>query len=362
MLRYKAGFSLVELMIAITLGLVLMGGVIQMFLGSKAAFSTQQATSQIQEAGRLAQEFIARDIRMAGYMGCSSRALSNLDSTLKSSNTFPFMMLEETPVAGVMGVVAVRGYSAEPTGSNLSPDPLPNTDLIVITKAGGNDVSLTKNNNSATLFASLNQTEAGVCPGNKDRLDGLCNEDILIVTDCQKARIFQGTTVNDSSGEIHITHASSGSPGNDPSAWGPGTNADPANTYGDGSQILKMERLVYYIAEGRSGRPSLWQNVNGVTLEILEGVEDMHLTYGIDTNADKIPDSYKTATEINTLGVKSWFNVLSVRVQLLVQSLENGVLPEQQIYSFGGDVDKKAEDRRLRHVFISTIGIRGRLD
>lgn len=362
MWRYKAGFSLIELMIAITLGLVLMGGVIQMFLGSKAAFSSQQATSQIQESGRLALEFLARDIRMAGYIGCSNRALSNFDSTLKNADTFPYFMLEETATSGVMGVTAVRGYSAEPAGANLTPDPLPDTDLIVITRAGGNDVTVSKNNDSATLFATLNQTEVGACTGNNNRLNGICPNDILIVTDCQKARIFHATNVNNSAGEIHITHAASGTPGNAPSAWGPGAAADPANTYGDGAQILKMERLVYYIAEGRSGLPSLWQNVNGVALEILEGVEDMHLTYGVDTNSDKVPDNYRSAAQIDASGVKNWFNVSSVRIQLLVQSMEDGVLPEKQVYSFGDDVDKQASDRRLRHVFVNTIGIRSRLD
>ncbi|ARU27615.1 hypothetical protein CBR65_09340 [Cellvibrio sp. PSBB006] len=73
-MRKQAGLSLIELMIAITLGLILMAGVIQVFLSSRVTFATQQAMSRVQETGRLAVEFMARDIRMAGYMGCTSRS------------------------------------------------------------------------------------------------------------------------------------------------------------------------------------------------------------------------------------------------------------------------------------------------
>src|ERR1043165_5123513 len=64
MANTQKGFSLVELMISITLGLVLMGGVLQMFLGSKAAYTNQRAVASVQESGRLALEFMTRDIRM----------------------------------------------------------------------------------------------------------------------------------------------------------------------------------------------------------------------------------------------------------------------------------------------------------
>ncbi|RYZ81289.1 MAG: prepilin-type N-terminal cleavage/methylation domain-containing protein, partial [Moraxellaceae bacterium] len=48
MIKQK-GLSLVELMIAITLGLILMSGVVKVFLNSKSTYSTQQALSRIQE-------------------------------------------------------------------------------------------------------------------------------------------------------------------------------------------------------------------------------------------------------------------------------------------------------------------------
>ncbi len=360
MRRYCAGFSLVELMIAITLGLVLMGGVLQMFIGSRVTYSTQQATSHIQETGRLALEFMARDIRMAGYIGCASRSILRVDSTLKGAAFF-HSMLALTP-AGAAGVSAVHGYSASnaPAAAGLNPSPLADTDILVVTRAMGEDITVSKNKEDAEFFARLDRVESRACTGNKDRLSGLCDGDILVVTDCQKARVFQATSVANVSNELKITHAATGAPGNNSATWGGPTDA--ANHYGDGSQILKIERTVYYIANGRSGRPSLWQNTNGITMEILEDVARMVILYGVDTNGDGIPDAYQSAANIEAGGVSRWFNVLSVRVQLLVQSQEDNVAPQKQIYSFAGQNNIEASDLRIRQVFISTIGIRSRLD
>lgn len=358
--KLQKGFSLVELMISITLGLILMGGVIQMFISSKTAFNTQRGVSNVQESGRLAIEFMARDIRMAGFMGCASRKIGQVDSTVKGTD-FQYDMLDSSATPGVLVLDAIRGYSATPAGLVLSPAPLANTDFFVVTGAMDDDVSVIKDKAAATMFASLTKQEAKACPnGTDDRLSGICPGDVLLVTDCKKARIFQATKVSVSSGELHINHEASGSPGNDISSWG--GNSDPDNSYTDGGQILKMQRVIYYLAKGKSGRPSLWQNTGGISLEILEGVEDMHITYGRDTNNDLIPDTYNSAAQVDAIGAAAWHNVSSVRLHLLVQSLDDNVVPEKQTYSFADDIDKEAADFRLRQVFVSTVGIRSRLN
>ncbi|UZE95602.1 PilW family protein [Alkalimarinus alittae] len=65
----QTGFSLVELMIAMVLGLVLMAGVIQIFLGSKQTYSVVSAQSHTLENGRFGLFFISRSLRHAGYWG-----------------------------------------------------------------------------------------------------------------------------------------------------------------------------------------------------------------------------------------------------------------------------------------------------
>lgn len=355
MRRLDKGFSLVELMISVVLGAVLMAGVVKTFLGSKTAFSSQQAISRIQETGRLAMEFMAKDIRMAGYMGCVSRDFLKMDSTLKDQSNFPNDML-----------TAVKGYSIDASGSGLpsdlvlSPTPLANTDVFVVTSAASSGVIVNKNNNSATLFGTLGLVEANACAAGTDRYSGICDGDILVVSDCAKARVFQATSVNESSGEIHITHAGSGTPGNDPTSWGGSSTPEPV--FGPGSEIIKMTRTVYYVAKSAgSARPSLWQKTTDrlTSTELLEGVEDMSISYGRDTTTtpDSVPDVYTNAAGVGT----NWDRVLSLRLQVLVQTAEDRVVPEKQVYTFAEDVNKTAADYRMRQVFISTIGIRSRL-
>jgi type IV pilus assembly protein PilW len=59
--------SLVELMIAMVIGLVLMAGMGQILLSGKQSFNTQAGMGAIQENGRFAMFFLQRDLRMAGF-------------------------------------------------------------------------------------------------------------------------------------------------------------------------------------------------------------------------------------------------------------------------------------------------------
>ena len=68
------GFSLVELMVAITLGLLLTAGMIQLFSSSRLTFQTTDGLARIQENGRFAMELLKRDLRQAGERGfCAGR-------------------------------------------------------------------------------------------------------------------------------------------------------------------------------------------------------------------------------------------------------------------------------------------------
>jgi len=53
----QQGLTLVELMIAMVIGLILIAGVIQIFLSSQQAYRTQESMSRIQESGRFAWRY-----------------------------------------------------------------------------------------------------------------------------------------------------------------------------------------------------------------------------------------------------------------------------------------------------------------
>ena len=64
--RHQTGFSLVELMIALTLGLIVLLAISSIYIGSQQTYRVQDDNARIQEAGRYALEVIGRNIRQAG--------------------------------------------------------------------------------------------------------------------------------------------------------------------------------------------------------------------------------------------------------------------------------------------------------
>lgn len=67
---HQTGLTLIEIMIALLIGAFLLGGVMQIFINSRQTYTMQDNLSKLQENGRFAMEFLAKDIRMAGYWGC----------------------------------------------------------------------------------------------------------------------------------------------------------------------------------------------------------------------------------------------------------------------------------------------------
>lgn len=66
--KKQQGLSIVELMVALAVGMVLIAGIMQVFLASKNTYAVNEAMSRVQENGRFALEFIARSARQAGYV------------------------------------------------------------------------------------------------------------------------------------------------------------------------------------------------------------------------------------------------------------------------------------------------------
>ncbi|MCI0507338.1 MAG: PilW family protein, partial [Gammaproteobacteria bacterium] len=64
----QRGFTIVEIMLAITLSLILIAGVLQIYLSSKESFRIQSELARLQENQRIALEFLQRDISKTGFV------------------------------------------------------------------------------------------------------------------------------------------------------------------------------------------------------------------------------------------------------------------------------------------------------
>lgn len=337
----QRGLSLVELMISITIGLILMTGVVQLFLSSRATFTTQQAMSRVQETGRLAIDFMARDIRMAGYAGCVSRGETEVVNGLSSDADGDFLYDFD---------VAMEGHSAGSADSadfldDLDADVEAGTDVLVVRSGGASVFPLTQaSGNSANIKVA--GAASGDCAGD------ICRGDVVVLSDCAQARRFQVTNLTAISGgtEINVVHSNAGgngnnsiSPGNSESTWD--------QEFGPGSELMRISTIIYYVADNAAGQPSLYQKIGSRSaVELVQGVESLRLFYAVDDGP------YQTEGSVT-----DWNAVSSVRIELLVRSLEDNVIQDVQGYTLAGTTVADPGDRRLRQVFTSTVALRNRL-
>ncbi|HEY0288249.1 MAG TPA: prepilin-type N-terminal cleavage/methylation domain-containing protein [Pseudomonas sp.] len=91
MRRHSEGFGLIELMVALTLGLVISLALSQMFISSKDTYLSQTASANLQEDARFVLNKLAQDIRMVGTFGC-------LGSVKDASDTGDFAAVFKAPI------------------------------------------------------------------------------------------------------------------------------------------------------------------------------------------------------------------------------------------------------------------------
>lgn len=310
---HQNGLSLIEMMVAIAISLILLAGVIQIFLGSKQSYRLNENMSRIQESGRFAMEFLARDMRMIGYQGCAS-----LDSVQ------PNIIADPPPPGGFSNDVVVTGMD---NVANISIGGLPvtdGTDIVNIRRGGGCQARLTgnmaANNANIQLIANPACFSAG---------------DILLITDCKDVDIFRASNVSQGGGSITIAHAQ---------------NVNITNflskAYNTEAFVMKFMDFNYFI----SGE-TLYRD----TQPLVDGVVNMQILYGIDTDNDRAPNQYVAAG-----AVADWSTVVALRVSLLLAGPDNGVVPAAQTVFYDG-LDQVMPDRRLYRTFTNTVGIRNRL-
>lgn len=334
--RYR-GLSLVELMVAMTVGLIVMLAVGEVYLSSSRTYRNQDALSRLQENARYALETLSYDIRMAGQVGCG------FDKT-KSVNVLDDISYGDLFTAPVLGIEEGGAIPSPFTAAPLIGD------VIRISRADENETSIESHNPASATFHFAETTT-------------IAKEDVLIVTDCETASIFQAS--NPASPDETLVHNSGAgvTPGNCTKFLGPKPIASGAcdtatsKEFLPGSKIYKMLSNLYFIAANPAGEPALYRQslVKGapVTQELVEGVEDMRISYGVDTTGDKAVDSTKTTGE-----VAIWDQVQTVQVSLLLRS-DNNVVDQPQAYTFNGSTTTPG-DRRLRKVFNATIAVRSR--
>lgn len=320
-LRRQLGMTIVELMIAMTIGLVILGAVSTLFINVQLSVRNADSMSRIQENARFAIELMARDIRMAGYIGCGNLGSGTINT------------IANAPVPQLNASNAIRGQDA-PSGT-IAGIALVGGDTVTVMRGTGSDVHLVGNLLPDNANIQINSNP-----------DGFAKDDVLMVTNCSNTDVFRVTNNPSSGGSATLTHAKETNTGN------------RIGTYGPDAFVMRLARFVYFVGTNPgTNRPSLYRANTiagaGVAEELVDNVENMEIEYGVDTNNDNAADEYRAAA-----AVTNWESVISVRLRLLVASADNNILPAAQSHTFNGTT---VSDRRMRQVFTTTIAIRNRL-
>lgn len=319
----QTGLTLIELMIALALGLLLVAALGYLFIGNRQTYRAQDNIARVQENGRYAMEVLGQDLRMVGYIGCGALGEAAMNSTAAGAGA----MAPPTP-ASVLG--GTEGGSGADTLSLMRVDGRG----AVLTAAMANAAA------EVPIPASPRQYAAGTH---------------FLIADCLNADLFRNSA-EVAAGATSIAHA----------AAALNTSANLSKAYGADALVFPFEGLTYRIQNNPAGNPALYRDVNGAAQEVVENVKDMQIVYGVDSDGDGAVNAYVTADN-----VADWARVLAVRVSLLLRSPAANVATAPQTAPFwdrdnDGSSDLSATDadlqaRRLLYVYTSTFGLRNRL-
>lgn len=303
----QRGLTLVELMVAITIGVFLTGAVAALYANTRAGFDYSNEVARMQENGRFALEVLSRDIRMAGYNGCGRNV--NTANVVNGAGGDP-MLDFSTPIRGYDG-----GNSTFPAALT-SAGALTSSDALILI-GGNSDDLVVKSHNPPS--AQIDTNTHSIKPG-----------EILLITDCSKASIFQitGPTNNNNNATNVVHNTGTGTPGNCTKFLGASCPNSSSYTYKPGSLLMRLSSSAYFIGNSSlgDGSHSLYVlELAGTTgtpgaRELLTGVHDMQISYGLDTDGDFDVNSFTTANNIT-----NWAQVIAVRVSLTMRSSKTNI-------------------------------------
>ncbi|OZC35175.1 hypothetical protein B9Q17_08040 [Marinobacter vinifirmus] len=357
----QSGLTLVELLIASTLGLILLLGVVQLFVSSSDSFRMAESIGRMQESGRLAQDVLGRAIRNADYWGCLQGV--EVDSVLDpDGDDYDPDLHDFNGAPGVTFDVS--------DGSNNG-------------VAGSVIISLKGVRSAGIRMSSTHQVSASSSQIKLESLpSGLLDKSgVVMLSDCQNAVVFQLTSVNENSLTIGHNTGSVVDPGNMKKVGGGCPNgSNSANcfpdTYENGEIFLPFTEI-YRLSEDADGRRSMFltRGISGssakpVSLELVSDVIEMEAQVGIGTQGDNVITSWLDVTNANLATINSSY-VKAVRISLLVRSPEDRVARQRQQVCFPAWTDcsssanlwepADANDRHYYRVYTSTYSIRNRL-
>ena len=309
----QGGLSLIELMIALLLGIVLTFAAVNLFLRSKISYLEDEEYGRLQENGRYALRLVGRELSMAGFLGGVFRG-ENVTTTLTGTTCFDYLLDTAVPFEH-HNDVTVDGVG------------VPNEPVIA-------DTCRTTGKHQAgtdMLVSRRTADRAHVLEGTLDPDLSIDNSDIYLRKQEYNVSL---TLVTGDPGQVDYS-------GKVVDVW----EYDPQILFirnwsrqdGDAVPALCRKRL-----------PSL------TTECLVEGVENMQLEFGIDDDGDFQADRFDPAPTSNEME-----SAVAARIYLLLRSVNpvTGYTNDRS-FTLGSTPVPAADDSYYRRVFQTTVLLR----
>jgi type IV pilus assembly protein PilW len=325
-MRRTAGFSLVELMISMAIGLMLVGTLLVVIANASSARSELERNSRQFENGRYAVEVLSDELRAAGYLGeLNAQALAAPAALPDPCSIVPADWAAALPIH----VQGYNGGSGAP--ACMPPDLKPETDILVVRRV-------------KTCAAGVAGCEPAMA-GKPYLQAALCNTDVnpyvlgpfgatpfpLLRKDCATPAALREYTVN-----LYYLSANNGAGRDIPT-------------------LMRLELTGASMAQ----------------VPLVEGIEELTVEYGVDDDGDGQPDIYTADPTLYAYAgcavctpVHNWSNVVTARFHVLARSPDPspGHIDTKR-YTLGDDAAGDAitvgpkNDAYRRHVYSALVRI-----
>jgi type IV pilus assembly protein PilW len=368
---------LVELLVALALGLAVLVALSAVYVSVKQSFRFQETSGRLQEDATFALDTIAKDLRMAGYAGCPG---INKVTVSGVSTYYPGSVLTSGSPGGINGpnplaqlessnaevtqqpltaLNFIRGFDDVPSGM-FAPAAVPttsNTNSLLF--AGGSAKSVAVSVAMASSNANLTLSDDPYRWRNGPANSGVYD---FIVSDCNSSSLFRGK-VSQSGTLVTVDHGT---------VMGNANDAFTSNHQFDTTaQLMPLEWNFYYVAtRAGASTPSLYRifydgNARQQAQEIVSNVESLRLHYGENTgaNPDGSPTLVADVWRTSASTVTDWSRVVAVRIGLMMIGTDDNAnpgvtVPTPTLLGQSYTAPGGAPANRLRKEYSTTVVLR----
>jgi type IV pilus assembly protein PilW len=384
--RRSRGVTLIELMIAMTIGLMVIAGIGYIYLQGREGYRVQDSQSRLQEDVRFATEAVTREFRNARYFACivpsdpqAGKLTPSYDANIRFTGAHPWFTYSDAIPPSTTWLVkpgtvleqgninvsyVLRGFddgNGWPNTAALADRLKPNTDVLMFMRTA-DEARMMKEPGSYDMLSEF-EIVGDPLPGVKT--DGRLAT--LAVSSCARGTEIVKATVKNGGRKFSLDNTYNVTKGLD----GEDVSYLRLEVTPKGTMVSRFEPVAYYIVRddrNKTKLPALYRvtisdmtpaaiekiqtgvwDTNGGEL-VIAGVDNMQLRYLVD-------GQYRTATDINLLGDANvhWQKVRAIEVTLTIISEDDKVRTKAETQTL---LDSSTvNDRRIRQEVRFVVGV-----